>query len=73
MNSLTMFGLFTVTAMLVTYWMEHRSPWFILALSAPWLLGAAYGFLQRACPSGWLKPFGSGSVAPVVAGKMEVE
>ena len=34
MNGLTLFGLFAVTAMLVTYALERRSPWFILAFAA---------------------------------------
>lgn len=49
---LTIFGLFAVTAMLVFYAMEKRSPWFILAFAASCLLGSAYGFLQGAWPFG---------------------
>jgi len=52
MNSLTIFGLFAVTAMLVTYALEKRSPWFVLAFAAACLLGSAYGFLQGAWPFG---------------------
>jgi len=52
MNSLTLFGLFAVTAMLVTYALESRSTWFILAFAASCLLGSAYGFLQGAWPFG---------------------
>jgi len=52
MNSLTMFGLFAVTAMLVTYALEKRSPWFVLAFAGACLLGSAYGFLQGAWPFG---------------------
>src|SRR4051812_46557634 len=39
MDLLTLFGLFAVTAMLVSYTLEDRSPWFILAspARAPWL------------------------------------
>jgi len=33
MDTLTIFGLFAVTAMLVTYALEARSPWFILAFA----------------------------------------
>ena len=45
MDNLTIFGLFAVTAMLVTYALEKRSPWFI---GVCWILlvGSAYGFLQ---------------------------
>jgi hypothetical protein len=52
MNALTLFGLFAVTAMLVTYALEARSRWFILAFAGACLLGSAYGFLQGAWPFG---------------------
>jgi hypothetical protein len=51
-DSLTLFGLFAVTAMLITYWLEPRSPWFILAFAGSCALGSAYGFLQGAWPFG---------------------
>ena len=52
MNMLTLFGLFAVTAMLVTYALESRSTWFILAFAGSCALGSAYGFLQGAWPFG---------------------
>jgi len=52
MDALTLFGLFAVTAMLATYALEARSPWFILAFAGACLLGSAYGFLQGAWPFG---------------------
>jgi hypothetical protein len=52
LNTLTLFGLFAVTAMLVTYALESRSTWFILAFAVACLLGSAYGFLQGAWPFG---------------------
>jgi hypothetical protein len=52
MSSLTLFGLFAVTAMLVTYALEKKSAWFILAFAGSCLLGSAYGFLQGAWPFG---------------------
>ena len=52
MNTLTMFGLFAVTAMLVFYALERRSTWFILAFALACLLGSVYGFLQGAWPFG---------------------
>jgi hypothetical protein len=51
-DALTAFGLFAVTAMLVTYTLEARSHWFILGFAAACLLGSAYGFLQGAWPFG---------------------
>jgi hypothetical protein len=52
MSSLTIFGLFAVTAMLVCYALETRSRWFILAFAGACMLGSAYGFLQGAWPFG---------------------
>ena len=52
MTWLSAFGLLAVTAMLVTYAFEHRSPWFILAFAAACAVGSVYGFLQGAWPFG---------------------
>ena len=40
MDTLTLFGLFAVTLMLVCYALEHLSAWFILAFAAPCALGS---------------------------------
>jgi hypothetical protein len=47
-----MFGLFAVTAMLLCYAFEDRSPWFIVAFAGSCALGSVYGFLQGAWPFG---------------------
>ena len=52
MDRLTAFGLAAVTAMLITYALEARSPWFVLAFAGSCLLGSVYGFLQGAWPFG---------------------
>jgi hypothetical protein len=52
MDRLTLFGLFAVTAMLVTYALESQNHWFILAFAAACVLGSVYGFLQGAWPFG---------------------
>jgi hypothetical protein len=52
MDPLTAFGLFAVTAMLVCYALEKRSPWFVLAFAASCGLASVYGFLQGAWPFG---------------------
>jgi hypothetical protein len=52
MNSLTLFGLFAVTAMLVCYALEERSRWFLLGFAGSCVLASAYGFLQGAWPFG---------------------
>ena len=52
MDALSAFGLFAVTAMLVFYALEERSPWFVLAFAAACALASVYGFLQGAWPFG---------------------
>ncbi len=52
MTSLTTFGLFAVTAMVVCYALEKRSAWFILGFAGSCVLGSIYGFLQGAWPFG---------------------
>jgi hypothetical protein len=52
MDSLTLFGLLAVTAMLIFYALENRSPWFILAFAGACVLGSIYGFAQGAWPFG---------------------
>ena len=43
MDSLSLFGLLAVTAMLVAYALEERSHWFILAFAGACALGSVYG------------------------------
>ena len=52
MDALTAFGLFAVSAMLICYAMESRSPWWTLAFASACALGSAYGFAQGAWPFG---------------------
>lgn len=52
MDTLTAFGLASVTAMLVFYALEDRNPGYILAFAAACALASAYGFLQGAWPFG---------------------
>ena len=52
MDGLTLFGLFAVTAMLVSYACEARSRWWILGFAAACAAGSVYGFLQGAWPFG---------------------
>ena len=52
MSALSIFGLAAVTAMLIFYALEDRSPWFVLAFAAACALGSIYGFLQGAWPFG---------------------
>ncbi len=52
LDTLTLFGLFAVSAMLLFYAFEDRSPWFIFAFAIACALGSIYGFLQGAWPFG---------------------
>ena len=52
MTPLSAFGLLAVTAMLVCYTFEARSPWFVLGFAISCGLGSTYGFLQGAWPFG---------------------
>jgi hypothetical protein len=56
----TILGLVAVTAMLVFYALEKRSPWFILAFAGACVLASAYGFLQGAWPFGLVEAVWSG-------------
>ena len=52
MDALTWFGVFAVSAMLVCYAFEQRSPWWVLGFAGACVLGSTYGFLQGAWPFG---------------------
>ena len=52
MDTLSLFGLFAVSAMLLCYALEDRSHWYILAFAIACALGSAYGFMQGAWPFG---------------------
>lgn len=52
MDALSAFGLFAVTAMVVCYAFENRSPWAVLGFAGACVLGSVYGFLQGAWPFG---------------------
>ena len=60
MDTLSLFGLFAVTAMLVCYALEARSRWFTLAFAAACGLGSLYGFLQGAWPFGLVEAIWAG-------------
>ena len=52
LTALTAFGLFAVSAMLIFYALEKRSPWFIFSFALACMLASIYGFLQGAWPFG---------------------
>jgi len=63
MAPLSAFGLFAVTAMLVTYALESKSHWFILGFAFACTLGSVYGFLQGAWPFGLVEAVWTGVAA----------
>jgi len=60
MSALSAFGLLAVTAMVVCYALEERSPWFILAFAMSCAFGSIYGFLQGAWPFGLVEAVWTG-------------
>jgi hypothetical protein len=52
MDGLTIFGLFSVTGMLICYAFDDYSHWFVLGFAVSCALGSVYGFLQGAWPFG---------------------
>ena len=67
MDALTLFGLVSVTAMLIFYTLEDRSPWYVLAFAVACALGSLYGFLQGGLAF-WLRRGGMGGDSrPTVA------
>ena len=60
MTLLSAFGLLAVSLMLVTYALESRSNWYVLAFAVACALGSVYGFLQGAWPFGLVEGVWSG-------------
>jgi len=52
MDGLTIFGLFSVTGMLICYAFDDYSRWFVFGFAVSCALGSVYGFLQGAWPFG---------------------
>lgn len=51
-DSLSAFGLFAVTLMVICYALEDRSHWYLIGFALACVLGSVYGFLQGAWPFG---------------------
>ena len=71
MDRLTFFGLISVTAMLVCYALEQRSPWFIIAFAGACAMGSVYGFLQGAWPFGLVEAVWSLVALPQASGDID--
>jgi hypothetical protein len=52
MDLLTLFGVVSVSAMMIFYALEERSSWLVLAFAGACVAASAYGFLQGAWPFG---------------------
>jgi hypothetical protein len=52
LDKLSLFGFISVSAMLLFYAFEERSPWNVLGFAACCALSSTYGFLQGAWPFG---------------------
>jgi hypothetical protein len=59
-DMLTAFGALAVTAMMLFYALEGRSPAFVLAFAGACLAASVYGFLQGAWPFGVVELIWSG-------------
>lgn len=51
-DGLTLYGLTSVSLMLLFYALEGRSPWFVLAFACSCVMASIYGFVQGAWPFG---------------------
>lgn len=60
MDALTAFGALAVSAMMLFYALEERSPAFVLAFAVACLAASAYGFLLGAWPFGVVELVWSG-------------
>jgi hypothetical protein len=49
---LTAFGAVAVTVMMLSYWLEPRSPWFVLSFALGCAASSAYGWLAGTWPFG---------------------
>jgi presenilin-like A22 family membrane protease len=52
LDGLTLFGLLSLSALLLFYALEHRSHWFVVAFAGGCIAASIYGFLQGAWPFG---------------------
>jgi hypothetical protein len=52
MSALSLFGVISVSAMLLFYALEDRHPGFVLAFAVACISASVYGFLQGAWPFG---------------------
>jgi hypothetical protein len=52
LDPLTLYGLVSVSLMLLFYALEGRSAWFVLSFAFSCIMASAYGFLQGAWPFG---------------------
>jgi hypothetical protein len=54
-DALTLFGVVSLTIMLICYALERRNPWFMFGMGASCMAASLYAFLQGAWPFGILE------------------
>lgn len=55
LDALTIYGLVSVSLMLLFYALEPRSHWFVLAFAVSCVMASIYGFAQGAWPFGMVE------------------
>lgn len=63
MSGLSVFGLFAVSLMVISYALEKRHHGFVLLFAASCVLASVYGFLQGAWPFGFVEALWSAIAA----------
>lgn len=57
---LTAFGAVAVSAMMLSYWLEGRSAWFVLSFALACAASSAYGWLSGTWPFGVVEAIWAG-------------
>jgi hypothetical protein len=70
LDALTIYGLVSVSLMLLFYALEARSVWFVLAFAVACIMASVYGFLQGAWPFGFVEAIWSRSEDGGTGGNM---
>lgn len=55
LDALTLFGVVSLSIMLICYALERKSPWFTFGMGAACIAASVYAFLQGAWPFGILE------------------
>ena len=73
MDGLTLFGVASLSVMLLCYALERKSPWFTFGMASACVAAGIYGFLQGAWPFAVIEShLGRNRLSPLVAGPVDV-